>query len=343
MTGELVVDLWGGLADRASARPWRGDSLQLVFSGTKGLVATCVLLLVERGALDLDEPVGTYWPEFSAAGKEAVRVADLVSHRARLPALERPVAVEEALDDRRMAALLAGQAPNADPRAASAYHPITFGWLVGELVRRVDGRSVGRFFREEVAQPLGLELWIGLPADLEPRVTTIEPLPAVGADEGDALERAVWANPPLWEPDAFAFNRRDVHACELPAVNAIGTARSLARLYGCLAQGGTLDGVRLLAPETIELGRHVLSARRDELGGVDVAFGSASGCPPRAREYGPVDGGFGHTGAGGSVHGAWPDRRVGFSYAMNRMLARDVDGRAPALLAALAAATDRPA
>jgi CubicO group peptidase (beta-lactamase class C family) len=130
-----------------------------------------------------------------------------------------------------------------------------------------------------------------------------------------------------------------VHACESPSVNAIGTARSLARLYGCLAQDGTLDGVRLLAPETIERGRTPLSARRDELSDVDVAFGIGFRLPTAAREYGPVAGGFGHTGAGGSVHGAWPDRRVGFSYAMNRMLPRDGDGRAAALLDALAAAT----
>ena len=194
--GEPVVDLWGGTAERATGRPWQEDSLQLIFSGTKGLVATCVLILLDRGALALDDPVARHWPEFAAAGKADVRVRDLVAHTARLPGLEQEVSVDEILDDRRMAALLAAQAQSDDPRAAGCYHPLTFGWLVGELVRRTDGRSVGRFFAEEVAQPLGLELWIGLPGEHASRVTTIEPDPAVQADDPDPLSRQIWANPP---------------------------------------------------------------------------------------------------------------------------------------------------
>ena len=149
--GEPVVDLWGGIADRASGRPWREDTLQLIYSGTKGLVALCVLMLIDRGKLRLDDPVNRHWPEF---GKPEILVRHIVSHTARLPGIDTPITVADLHDDRRMAAILAAQAPNPDPRAALCYHALTYGWLCGELVRRVDGRSVGRFFAEEVAGPL---------------------------------------------------------------------------------------------------------------------------------------------------------------------------------------------
>ena len=239
---------------RAGGR-WEEDSLQLIFSGTKGLVATCVLVLLDRGVLALDDPVAKHWPEFAAAGKEDVRVRDLVAHTARLPALEQQVTVDEILDDRRMAALLAAQPQSDDPRAAGCYHALTFGWLVGELIRRADGRSVGRFFADEVAAPLELELWIGLPDRHASRVTTIEPSPAPAVEDTDPLSRQIWANPPIWEPDVFGFNRPDLHACEMPAVNGIGTARAVARLYGCLAIGGALEDVRIVSADAIELGQ----------------------------------------------------------------------------------------
>ena len=339
--GEPVVDLWGGTADRASERPWKEDSLQLIFSGTKGLVATCVLVLLDRGVLALDDPVAKHWPEFAAAGKEDVRVRDLVAHTARLPALQQQVSVDEILDDRRMAALLAAQPQSDDPRAAACYHALTFGWLVGELIRRADGRSVGRFFADEVAAPLALELWIGLPGRHASRVTTIEPSPAPAVEDTDPLSRQVWANPPIWEPDVFGFNRPDLHACEMPAVNGIGTARALARLYGCLAIGGALADVRIVSADAIELGQQPLSVRREPVGDVETAFGVGFRLPTSAGEYGPVERAFGHTGAGGSVHGAWPDHGIGFSYAMNRMSNDANDVRAASLLDALATSVER--
>jgi CubicO group peptidase (beta-lactamase class C family) len=175
---EVLVDLWGGIADRATARPWTADTLQILFSGTKGLVAACLLLLMERGQLTLEAPVARYWPEFAAAGKADVAVRDLVTHAVGLPGLEVPVTWQEATDARRMAVLLAAQPRSRDPRATRTYHAVTFGWLCGELVRRVDGRRIGQFFAEEIALPLDLELWIGLPADLEARVSTVEPAQA---------------------------------------------------------------------------------------------------------------------------------------------------------------------
>src|SRR5262249_47251393 len=160
-----VVDLWGGIADSVTGRQWQEDTMQVVFSGAKGCTAVCVAILLDRGLLELGAPVADYWPEVAAAGKQNVSVREVVSHTARLPVLEAPVSWLDAMDGRAMAELLAEQPQNADPRAIDVYHALTFGWLCGELVRRVDGRTIGRFFAEEVASPLRLELWLGLPAE----------------------------------------------------------------------------------------------------------------------------------------------------------------------------------
>ena len=263
LDGKPVVDLWGGIADPASSTPWREDTLQVVFSGTKGFVALCMLMLIERGQLDLDQPVARYWPEFGGAGKEGVLVRHVVSHQAGLPGFRERVSHEDLVDDRRMAALLAAQAPFWPPGEHVCYHGVTYGWLCGELVRRVDGRSIGTFFAEEVAGPLGLELWIGLPEEQESRVSVLAgslapaPEPVQGFEEA---ARLIAGNPPLFEGLPAHWNSRAYHAAEIPGAGAIGTARSIARLYGCLACGGELDGVRLLRPETIELGRTCLVA-----------------------------------------------------------------------------------
>lgn len=344
--GVAVVDVWGGMADRAGGVPWAADTLVPVFSATKGLVATCLLLLVERGALELDAPVCRYWPEFAAAGKADVLVSDVVSHRAGMPGLLTAVSVEEATDDVRMAALLAAQRPIAAPGSEPMYHAVTFGWLCGELVRRVDGRSVGRFFAEEVAGPLGLEAWIGLPEQHEPRVAVLERGEAFGGEqdgmvvarETDEVAWSIWSNPPRFSEDGLAGNLRAWHAAEVPATNGIATARSLARLYACLACGGELDGVRLLAPETLERGRRCLARGQDPYLG-EMAFATGFQLQTSELEMGREPDAFGHAGAGGSMHGAWPRLRVGFSYAPNRLASLDsADPRARALLDAVHAA-----
>ena len=337
--GETVVDLHGGLADRATNRPWAADTLQLIFSGTKGLVAVCVLLLLERGQLELDAPAARWWPEL---GGEP-RVRDLVSHTARLPGLDTPLDDGALTDDVRMAALLAAQPRSDDPRAAFCYHALTYGWLCGELVRRADGRSIGRFFAEEVAAPLELELWIGLPPELEPRVSTLErhaswPTRPHLSPEGlaDPLTRSIWGNPSAFPGGSFPWNRADYHAAEIPGAGGIGTARSVARLYACLARGGALDGVRLLSEETIRLGRTELASGHEPVLDLPMAFGVGFQLQTAELPFGPPGDGFGHGGAGGSIHGAWPGLRVGFSYAMNCMRDdEDEDGRSDALLRAL--------
>ena len=349
--GRTVVDLWGGLADQEAGRPWRHGTLQVVFSGTKGLVAVCLAMLVDRGQLDPDTPVCRYWPEFAAAGKEHVLVNQIASHRARLPGIRTKLVREDILDDERMAALLAAQPQEGDQRAADVYHALTYGWLCGELIRRVDGRSVGRFFADEVAEPLDLEIWMGLPAGLEERVSTLRYADDWGNNlfdderlSADELLGCVWNNPPLFPPDHVPWNTRAFHAAEIPGAGGIGTARSIARLYGCLARGGEQDGVRLVSQSTLERAQTCLARRRDPLFDEPAAFGLGFELQTERQALGPADDAFGHCGAGGSAHGAWPTERVGFSYCMNEM--RDdqqADRRPHALLKALRAAVrDRP-
>ena len=339
---ERLVDLWGGVADRASGRPWTPDTLQILFSGTKGMVSACLLLLLQRGRLVLDAPVQDYWPEFAEAGKADVRVRDLVTHSAGLPGLEVPVSWHEAVDALKMAGLLARQPRSADPRATRTYHAATFGWLCGELVRRVDGRSIGLFFADEIARPLDLEIWIGLPAELEPRVSVVELSPTWGGGIGilagdqadDPLRRAV-DNPPRYDEENFPWNERAWHAAEVPSSNGIGTARSIARFYA------SLD--RLLSPETLRLGSTPLSTRYDPLLGKVTSFGVGFELQTGRLPLGPPADAFGHGGAGGSKHGRWPRQRLGFSYVMNLLCDESADVRGTALLDALYACIGRQA
>jgi CubicO group peptidase (beta-lactamase class C family) len=343
LDGEPIVDLWGGVADEASGRQWCEDTVQLVFSGTKGLVALCLLILMDRGILEPEEAVADYWPEFAAAGKDAVQVREVASHQARLPGVRAPLAPDDVLDAKRMAALLAAQPQESDPRAKDVYHPLTFGWLCAELIRRIDGRDLGRFFAEEVARPLDLELWIGLPEELEARVSTLRYADGWGRrlfDEerlaNDELYARVWANPPLFQPGEPPWNSRPFHAAGIPGAGAIGTARSMARLYGCLARGGVIDDVRLLSPQALARGRVCLTRRREAFTDEPEAFGIGFALQTETLVFGPPVDAFGHGGAGGSAHGAWPTERVGFSYCMNELRDdREVDPRAQALLDAL--------
>jgi CubicO group peptidase (beta-lactamase class C family) len=345
--GKPVVDLWGGIADRRSGAAWEADTLVGIFSGSKGITAICMLMLIERGQLDLDAPVCRYWPEFAAQGKERIRVRDVLCHEAGMPGLLTAVSIEEATNERRMAQLLAAQRPIAAPGDGPRYHAVTYGWLCGELLRRVDGRSLGRFLQEEVAEPLGLEVWIGLPDRYEPRVAYLErdatfeqKQDEVVLDrDTDEVAWSIWSNPPRFAAGELAANQRIWHAAELPATNGIVAARSLARLYGCLARGGEIDGVRLLAPQTIERAGRCLARGKDPYEDEPLAFGVGFALQTEQMSLGPAEDAFGHGGAGGSAHGAWPGLRTGFSYAPNLMKSfSDVDPRSQALLGALHAA-----
>lgn len=313
--GELVVDLWGGTADRETGRAWDRDTIQLMFSGTKGLASACVLLLVQRGQVSLDDPLSGYWPAFAAKGKAGVTNAEVLSHQARLPWVEAGYA--DLLDHDVMAAHLAAQAPAADPRAAFMYHAITWGWLVDELVRRVDGRTVSRFFADEFAVPLDLDVWIGLPEELHWRVATMIAAEGVLVDQPQSDPLLELNRNPLLVPGAEKiWNSFEYRSAGLAAVGGFATARGMARFYASLL--GEVDGVRILTPETVELGRREIR-RGIEPWGSETAYGAGFELQtPDARLGDPADT-FGHAGAGGSRHGAWPSRETAYSYLMNEV------------------------
>jgi CubicO group peptidase (beta-lactamase class C family) len=347
--GQPVVDLWGGSADRESGRPWERDTLQLVYSATKGATATAAHLLVQRGALELDATVASYWPEFAANGKAGITVRQLLSHRAGLVALDQPVPLEKALAWKPMVDALAAQRPLWTPGTAHGYHGRTFGWLVGEVIRRVSGRTPGRYFAEEVAGPLGVDFFIGLPEVERGRVSRMVyqqpdvdlaavPLEAVPEElrplveamrDPDSLSNRAFA---LTDPAEIDFNSPEVQAAEIPASNGIGTAHGLARLYAALI--GEVDGVRLFTPETLAAATGEQSAGADLVMMIPSRFGSGYMLPTDAT---PLTGpsAFGHPGRGGSLAFADPEHGVAFGYVMNNIVEGAEDPRAASLVEAV--------
>jgi len=330
IAGRLVVDLWGGHADEQLTKPWERDTIVNVWSSTKGITAVCAHRLADQGLLDLDAPVATYWTEFAQAGKESLPVRYLLSHRAGLVAVKEALPPGSAYKWDVMTGALAAQEPWWEPGTMHGYHAHTYGWLVGEVVRRVSGKSPGTYFREEIARPLDLDFHIGLPADDEARVAAVIPpeMPAPGepnpiaellSDPQSMAFNAI-ANPPeLGLPQSA--NTREWRAAEMPAANGHGNARALARLYGALARGGEIDGVRVLSAE--QIGRATTGQCRgpDAILGVNMrwALGFALN-PPDEMSLGPNRRSFGHSGWGGSLGFADPDAGMGFGYAMNKML-----------------------
>jgi CubicO group peptidase (beta-lactamase class C family) len=290
-----------------------------------------VLKLIERGQLDLDDKVAKYWPEFGQHGKDSVRIRHVVSHRAGLPGISSALTEADWADYEKMEGLLAAQPLASDPDAFHAYHALTIGWLIGALIRRIDGRTLGRFFAEEFAIPLGLDTWIGLPEEHESRVGKMrlgEGMAPLTAEQlADPVLKSIWGNPPLFPSDDMAWNTRALHAAEIGGAGGIADARSMARYYGCMALGGTLDGVTVLKPETVELGRRELSRFMDPYIAEAMAFGTIWALQTPQGRFGPAPAAFGHTGAGGSIHGAWPAEKTGFSYTMNEMRADPADQR----------------
>jgi CubicO group peptidase (beta-lactamase class C family) len=342
--GKPVVDLWAGYADAARTRPWTRNTIVNVASTTKGPTAICAHRAVDRGLLDLEAPVATYWPEFAQAGKAAIPVHFLLSHRAGLPAIETPLPTEALYDWDRMTRALAAQKPWWEPGTQHGYHTFTFGWLVGEVVRRVAGKSLGRFWREEVAEPLGIDCHIGLAAEHDVRVAEFIPIPPPPGqpdleeellkNAGPMVQKAT-NNPPKTVAD---MNTPAWRRAEIPAGNAHTNARALARVYGALACGGDVDGVRVLSPESIERARTEQASGPDAvLFGLPTRFGLGFSLPPEGAGFGlSSTAAFGCPGAGGSIGFADPDARVGFGYVMNQMQAgMPPDPRALRLIDAL--------
>jgi CubicO group peptidase (beta-lactamase class C family) len=330
LDGKLVVDLWAGHADQARTRPWQRDTIVNVYSCTKGMTALCAHRLVERGQLDLDAPVSRYWPEFAEAGKGHMPTRWLLSHRSALPAVRELLAPEALYDWEAMCAALAAQAPWWEAGTAHGYHALTFGWLVGELVRRLTGRSLGTYFGDEIARPLGLDFHIGLPDAEHHRVAELSEIPTDQIDpEAIGLAQVILSDPQgmsalaLLNPPALALgpNTPEWRRAEIPGANGHGGARDLAMVYGALARGGMLDGVEVLKPESVARCAVEQSFGPDLVLQVTTRFGLGFMLPQERRDarFGASPRAFGHPGAGGSLGFADPDHRIGFGYVMNRM------------------------
>jgi CubicO group peptidase (beta-lactamase class C family) len=341
--GRPVVDVWAGTADQERGAPWAQDTAVLVFSATKGMTAACVLRLVESGVLDLDRPVAAYWPEFAAEGKAAIPLAWIASHRAGVPAVDATLTLEQVLAWDPVVAAIAAQRPEWEPGTRHGYHVRTYGWILGEIVRRVTGKTLGRLFADEIAGPLGADLWIGLPEHEEKRVARLIPPPPLPDPDARAafarmmapdtlLGRAMTGPSSLFHYDEM-WNRRALHATELPSSNGIGTAHALARVYAALA--GEVDGVRLLSPATLAAARAVRSDGPDAVLMLPTRFGTGFMLPPALTPTaGPAA--FGHPGAGGSLGLGDADAEIGFGYVMNGMqLGVSGDPRATRLIEAV--------
>lgn len=311
--GETVVDLCGGFADEARTRPWRDDTIVGVYSTTKTMTALTALLLADRGELDFAKPVARYWPEFAAAGKQDVTVAQLMSHSAGLCGWREPITRDDLYDWAKATSLLAAQAPYWKPGTASGYHGLTQGYLVGEVVRRISGRSLGTVFREEIAEPLAADFHIGLPASQDPRVAELIP-PAAPPPMGDTeLQRNMAGNPEL---DVAVTRTRAWRGAEIPAVGGIGNARAMARIHTILANGGVAGGRRFLSEAGCRRALEPQVEGTDLILGVPIRFGLGfalnSGFMPNPNTI--YWGGY-----GGSLAIIDMDAHTSIAYAMNKM------------------------
>lgn len=325
--GRMVVDLWGGWADGARSRPWTRDTIACAFSSTKGIVAIALLMLVDRGQVDLDAPVASYWPEFAQANKVDLPVRYLLTHEAGLSAIAKPMPFGSLSDWDAMVGALAEQSPWWEPGSGHGYHGVTYGHLVGEVLRRVDGRTIGAFIRDEIAAPLGVDFLVGLPESEEARTAEmVNP-------EMDITRKTFFSH---WQPDGLGpksfgnppdsnsvehTNSRTFRAAEIPAANGHGNARALARIYAALASGGALDGVRLLSPELVEEGGRTHVDGLDLVMDLPTRFGLGFEItlPDGEFSFGPGARTFGHNGSGGSLGVVDPDAGIAFGYVMNRM------------------------
>ena len=330
--GYAVVDLWGGHADAARTRPWERDTIVDLYSVGKAVTAVCALRLVEAGLLDLDAPVARYWPEFARAGKAQIPVRYLLTHQAALPAIARPLPSGAWSRWNVVTEALAAQAPWWEPGAGHGYHVNTQGFLVGEVVRRITGKTLGTYLSESIARPAGVDFFIGVGPELDGRCADV--LPQQASPESVELRRQLSVDPatlsglPLMRVNAYrnppeisgmgVVNTRSWRAAEVPSTNGHGNARGVARLYSALAGDGELDGVHVLSPEIIA------RATEQQVYGDDLVlqrptrFGLGFQLTMAERPLGPSPRAFGHFGAGGSLGFADRDARVAFGYAMNQ-------------------------
>lgn len=350
--GRRVVDLWAGTRDVEGDAPWEHGTAQIVRSATKGVAAAALLMLAERGELDLDAPVGEYWPEFKAAGKERALVRHLLSHRVGVPVLDRPLTPAQAADPALGAAAVAAQAPAWEPGTDHGYHAQTYSWLTSELVRRVSGRPIGEWVAAEIAEPAGLDLWIGLPETVAAsgrvgRVGRVPTPETAGPHLRTRPKRSVadaYADPDSLTSRAFAAitplpdeNDPAYRAAALPASNGIATADGLARFYASLI--GQVDGgTRLFTPATVEPARREHSVGPDRVLVIGTRFGLGYMLHGAASPL-LAPGSFGHPGRGGALGFADPESGIAFGYVTNGFRKSvTADGRAQALVRGVRAA-----
>ncbi len=317
VNGELAIDVWAGLADAKTGRKVDGDTLFTVFSTSKGITATCIHILADRGVVDYNKPIAHYWPEFAAKGKGKATVLDGLTHRAGVPQMPDGVTPQMMCDWDGMCKAIANLDPLWEPGTKSGYHAYTFGWILGEVVRRTDGRPIAKFIQEEINKPLGIkDIYMGIPDDVEGRVATLTNAPPPpNAPPRTAIQMRTI--PPAVGTTGEVFNRHDVRRASLPAVGGIVSARALARHYAMLAGLGALGKIRLMGAKRVETARSLQVDAVDETSGVRAirAMGYFMGGGPQPSPMGPSQQAFGHPGAGGSIGFADPENKlaVGFT------------------------------
>lgn len=317
LNGEMVVDIWAG--DRnSSGDPWVADTIVNVYSTTKTMASICMLMLADRGQLRFDLPVAEYWPEFARNGKGAVLVSHVMSHQAGLPGFEPPVSPEDLYDHAAMAALLEAMTPWWTPGEGIGYHAITQGFVQAEILRRIDGRTMGQFFREEVAEPLGADFHIGLPAaedhrvaDLDPPVAAMDAVPDMGTTQTRTFRSA-----PL---SALEPRSRDWRGAEIPAAGGTGNARSVARVHSAIACGGEVDGVRLMSPEATLVPLMEQCIGDDQVLDLPARFGMGFGLNHPLEPSTPSDESYFWGGWGGSTSIIDVGHQMSIAYVMNNM------------------------
>jgi CubicO group peptidase (beta-lactamase class C family) len=322
--GKTVVDLWGGFTDRDLKKPWQKNTLVNVYSTTKGMGALTIAFLVENGSLSYEAKVTDYWPEFGAEGKQEVAVAQLLSHQAGVCGVSQPLRVEDLYDWNKMVRLLAAQKPFWEPGTRAGYHAVTWGFLAGELVRRITGKTLSTVFHEKITGPLGADFYIGLPdSEMDRAADMIGPNHArIPLRQNDRQKIPPFYAVALMNPDIRPFRDASSRAwrkAEIPAANGQANARGIARIYGALANGGEIDGIRIISPKALALATiQEAFEPNDPVTGKPMRF--ARGFMLNTEDgYGPNLRTFGHGGAGGSIGFADPDAGIGVGYAMNQM------------------------
>lgn len=333
--GKPVVDIWSGMADPLAGKAWAEDTIQLCFSASKGITTLCVLTLVEQELLDLDRPIADYWPEFGCAGKQHISTRMVLSHRAGLAAIDGELTLAEVLAWQPVVDAIARQAPNWEPGTTHGYHTRAFGWILGEIVRRITGKTLGEYLASQVTGPLHADFHIGLPASELHRCARLMPdtRPLFSAFVPTPLTLRSLTGPSNLFSYNEMWNDKALLMAEMPSSNGVGNGRSLAKLYAAMI--GEIDGIQLLEAATLAEACRVHSRGTDAIIPMETCFGLGFMLPPWLIQYECGPRSFGHTGAGGSFAMADPDQQLAFGYVMNQMSMSPDDRRSVNLVAAM--------